>query len=575
MNITGRIGLSLLALLLAACATQAPTQNPTPTVAVTATAAAEPTAHPMPAARPASFADNPIVYFIVTDRFRNGNRANDHSYGRLGDGQSEIGTFHGGDLAGITEKLREGYFRELGVNALWITAPYEQIHGWVVGGNKEFRHYAYHGYYPLDFTVLDRNMGTPEELREMVDTAHGQGIRVLFDVVMNHPGYADIATLSRYLPEVLWKGWQAHGLSDYHSWIDYNSFAFTGWWGPDWIRSGLPGYREGGRDDRTMQLAYLPDFRTEETKPVDLPPLLKKKPDTRAVPLPNTPVRGYLIKWLSDWVREYGIDGFRCDTAKHVELAAWRELKAASSEALAQWKAANPHKKIDDAPFWMTGEVWGHGVERSAYFDHGFDSLINFDFQDRPLEEPRQLNQLYSDYAARLREGGFDVLSYLSSHDTRLYRRDRMMAAATALLLAPGGVQIFYGDESGRQPGPASAGDPQQATRSDMNWATLDQALLAHFRKLGQFRARHRALARGSHRMLGEAPYTFGRIDERTGDRVVVALGADGTVSLPVGDLFREGERVRDAYSDASATVSAGRVRLDAAGAVVLLERAS
>ena len=61
----------------------------------------------------------------------------------------------------LTQKLKEGWFKQLGVNAIWITAPYEQIHGWVQGGQKEFKHYAYHGYYALDYTVLDKNMGTP------------------------------------------------------------------------------------------------------------------------------------------------------------------------------------------------------------------------------------------------------------------------------------------------------------------------------------------------------------------------------------------------------------------------------
>ena len=182
----------LLLVLLAACSSTAPT----PPAAQQASAAPAAAPKPAPAAVPGSFADNPIVYFVVTDRFENGNPANDNSYGRKREAppREDVGTFHGGDLKGLTNKLKQGWFKELGVNALWITAPYEQIHGWVVGGNKEFKHYAYHGYYALDYTVLDRNMGTPDELREMVDTAHAQGIRVLFDVVLNHPGYLDIQT---------------------------------------------------------------------------------------------------------------------------------------------------------------------------------------------------------------------------------------------------------------------------------------------------------------------------------------------------------------------------------------------
>ena len=450
-----------------------------------------------PVAAPGSFADNPIVYFVITDRFLDGNPANNGSYGRSGDGAQEIGTFHGGDLAGLTRKLDDGYFRDLGVNAIWITAPYEQIHGWVVGGNKEFQHYAYHGYYALDYTVLDQNMGTEDELRRFIDTAHEQGIRVVFDIVINHPGYADLRTLSELEIGVLWDGWEQATLSDYHSYIDYNNFAFTDWWGPDWVRAGLPGYPEApSMDDLQMQLAFLPDFRTESDQPVSLPAFFSRKPDTRAKTIPGYTVRRYLVTWLADWVREYGVDGFRCDTAKHVELDAWAELKAAGVEALAAWKQAHPDKAVDDAPFWMTGEVFPHGVDRDDYFDRGgFDSLLNFDFQPRLAEilsgpvEPggdagaerwRRLDALYAEYAAKISaDPTFNVLTYISSHDTHLFDRAKLFSAGTALLLAPGGVQIFYGDESARPPGPTPSSDPQQSTRSAMNWQAQDQPLLA------------------------------------------------------------------------------------------------
>jgi alpha-amylase len=533
-------------------------------------------ARPAQAAPATSFADNPIIYFVITDRFVNGNPNNDHSYGRQSDPAKfatvqESGTFHGGDLAGITQKLKQGYFKSLGVNGIWITAPYEQIHGWVVGGSKSFKHYAYHGYYALDYTRLDANMGTPDELREMIATAHAQGIRILFDVVMNHPGYADIQTLAELQIPILWKGHEAANLNDYHSYIDYNNFAFKQWWSGDWVRAGLPGYPDGGRDDFTAQLAYLPDFRTERPNPVDLPPFLKKKPDTAAVFLPNTPVRGYLVNWLSNWVREYGVDGFRCDTVKHVEPESWAALKQAASSALTEWKQAHPGQKIDDAPFWMVGEVWGHTPIRSQWFDAGFDSIINFDFQSRASGSWNHLDSLYNGYASQLAQGArFDVLSYLSSHDTALFARDQLRHGLSALLLAPGGVQLFYGDESGRLPGPSPEGDPQQATRSDMNWASVDAALLAHAQKLGQFRAAHPALARGQHVRLAEKPYVFGRIDAGHQDTVVVAPELAGEQVVPVGKLFAEGAMLRDAYSGQIAKVQQGRVTLRAQGTVLL-----
>jgi alpha-amylase len=134
-------------------------------------------------------------------------------------------------------------------------------------------------------------------------------------------------------------------------------------------------------------------------------------------------------------------------------------------------------------------------------------------------------------------------------------------------------VQIFYGDETARPLGPVPSSDPQQATRSDMNWGSIDQAVLAHWRKLGTFRAKHVALARGAHSMLSDSPYVFSRVDATSDDRVVVALNAKGEVAIPVGDVFREGQAVFDHYSQQRMTVAEGKVKLNAQG-TVLLERA-
>jgi alpha-amylase len=92
----------------------------------------------------------------------------------------------GGDFAGITARIKEGYFRELGVTALWITPPVEQIHAATDEGTG--KSYGFHGYWARDFTAIDANLGTEEELRTLVDTAHANGLRVLLDVVMNHTG---------------------------------------------------------------------------------------------------------------------------------------------------------------------------------------------------------------------------------------------------------------------------------------------------------------------------------------------------------------------------------------------------
>jgi alpha-amylase len=485
--------------------------------------------------------DNATTYFVMIDRFQNGNPANDESYGRRRDGANEVGTWHGGDLAGLTSKL--DYLEALGVDSLWITSPVEQVHGWVGGGAGDFQHYGYHGYWALDFTKLDANLGTPAEFRAFVDAAHAKGIRVLLDVVMNHPGYATGADLAEYLPEVIdvagYRAYQRDPMDGFHSWnrlVNYNSMAWRNWWGPQWIRAGFPGHDPAGMDELRRSLSFLPDFRTEDFRAVPLAPILTRKADTRAVPLANAPVREYLAQWHADWVREYGVDGFRCDTAKHVDFESWRLLKTRSAAALDAWKAANPSKRLDDEDFWMTGEVFPHGVVRDAYFDNGFDSLINFDFQRdaaRLIGDLDALDATYTTYARALNtDPTFNVLSYISSHDTSLFYELNGKSAAkqiqvgTAMLLLPGGVQIFYGDESGRAAGP-TASDEIQGTRSDMNWSTTDPAILAHWQALGRFRRRHLAIGAGTHeRLAADGAYAFARTYDANGvkDAVVVAI---------------------------------------------------
>jgi alpha-amylase len=293
-------------------------------------------------------------------------------------------------------------------------------------------------------------------------------------------------------------------------------------------------------------------------------------------------VRGYLVQWLTDWVRRYGIDGFRCDTVKHVEPAAWLELKRAGVRALAEWKAQHPAKKIDDAPFWMVGEWWGHGPRRTLPADDvpagpeadlyaAFDAMINFEFQARARGD--DLEPLFAEYAGVQQGKPAQMLNYISSHDTALFDRARLHKAGNALLLAPGGVQIYYGDETARPPGPAPGTDAQQATRSDMNWDRIDQALLAHWRALGAFRARHVALAHGAHARLAQQPYVFSRVDAERDDRVVVALDVPAGAQLPLGGVFRDGEALHDAYSGKTYVVQRGAVTVEKAAAAVLLER--
>ena len=577
--------------------------------------------------------DNALVYFVLTDRFKNGDTSNDNSYGRglneAGTGpqtgldyKTNPGTFHGGDLKGLTEKIEDGYFTDLGVNAIWITAPYEQIHGFTSGHNKGdngqagegggFPYYAYHGYWALDFSNIDKNMGDEKDFENFVDAAHERGIRVVMDVVMNHTGYITIKDcLDLGMTDAI-----KEGASDYYygdvdllsggkpesdTWYNVDSADWaTKWWGPEFIRvnSEYKGYTytQNGASETTT-LCGLPDIKTESKTEIDIPPHLQIMWKAQGryekevaelnqffskTGLAKTP-RNYVVKWLTDWVREYGVDGFRCDTAKHVEIDSWVELKKQAKVALNEWRQNNPTKPgakwTDD--FWMTGESWGHGVGKDYYWTSGaFDSMINFTFP-KGFSSTSALEGTFAGYASQINsDPEFNVLSYISSHDDCMTRGD-MISAGNGLLLTPGGAQIFYGDETNR---PIAydrfTGDyKDQRYRSDMNWDSIDQKVLSHWQKLGQFRYHHLSIGAGEHIKIADAPYTFGRVysnaEKGVGDRVVVSIpGKAGACTVSVEGIFSDGAKLRDAYTDKMYTVSGGKVEVTAGeNGVVLLEK--
>ncbi|MFC5079875.1 Alpha-amylase precursor [Vibrio thalassae] len=482
---------------------------------------------------------NANIYFVMVDRFKDSDPEATQPYGRQKDGKQEIGTFHGGDLKGITGKL--DYIKSLGTNVIWLSPIVEQVHGFVGGGDSgSFPFYAYHGYWARDFTKIDESFGDDEDLRQLVTEAHKRGMKVLLDAVINHPGYSNLADIqfdhlrvvksSKPLPKN-WSQWipkEGENWHSYHTNIDYHSQNWINWWGSDWIRTGLPGYDKPGSSDTTLSLAGLPDFKTESTKTVQPPPFLLANPGTRVVARDNYTVADYLIEWQTDWVKRFGIDGYRVDTVKHVEGDVWKRLKAEATTSLEQWRSKH---NVTGHPFWMMGEVWGHSAYRSPYFDDGFDALINFDMQkklDKGAACFSQMAKTYQHYADEIqRSADFNPVSYMSSHDTELFFSrfkdyNLQRNAANALLLSPGAIQIYYGDEIGRNIGPY-ADDFHQGTRSDMIWdLSMDkQKLLEHWKTIGQFRDRHPAVGAGKHTQLeNDNAFAFSR--ELGDDKVVI-----------------------------------------------------
>ncbi|MGN0537482.1 MAG: MucBP domain-containing protein, partial [Acutalibacteraceae bacterium] len=556
--------------------------------------------------------DNATVYFLLTDRFNNGDTSNDHSYGRGCDANGNpvsydnYAAFQGGDFKGITDKINEGYFDDLGVNAIWLSAPYEQIHGYCVGCDGDsFAHYSYHGYYVLDYTESDKNFGTKEEFRELVDTAHKHGIRIVMDIVMNHSGYNTLKDMDEYGFGSVKSGWDSYyyahqniNNTDYHGYIDYNASAdlWAKWWGPNWIRCGLPGYTEGSGDIEGS-LAGLPDFKTGSSTQVGIPEVLKTKwtkegtySEKVAKYGSSNTVTGYISDWLAEWVREFGVDGFRCDTAKHVETSAWKTLKEKCVKALKEWKTNNPDKALDDLDFWMTGECFGHKAEKSYYYtEGGFDSMINFEFapavNSSNIPSAGSVDSVYSRYANSINsDETFNVLSYIASHDTTLAKGDRKYAGSFLLML-PGGIQIYYGDETNRPLINSSfaSKDPGAGHqfRSFMNWDSIDSDVLAHWQKLGQFRNNHIAVGAGQHKTISAYDstngYTFSRTYSKDGieDKVVVTLfaSANKDLTIDVSSVWSDGMVITNFYDGTTCKVSGGKVTFNTgANGTILME---
>ena len=561
--------------------------------------------------------NNALIYFVVTDRFANGNTSNDNSYGRKNPDASghPTATFHGGDIKGLTKNL--DYIKSLGMNAIWLTAAYEQSHGWTGGGKKgNFQHYAYHGYYALDFTSLDANMGTVDEFREFVTEAHKRGIRVVMDVVMNHSGYATLKDMCDFGFGVRSDGknaceeWTPGSGESYHNKpiSEAADSRWDSWWGANWLRFGA--YGGCGSDDLTTCSSYLPDFKNEPNgSSVNLPTFLVNKwqtadaahdiPAAKAYRAGNMSVADFEAHWLASWVEEFGIDGFRCDTAKHVEKATWGKLKKYSNEALAKWRAN--HANGDDPAaswtddFWMTGEHWNFGTDPSDGSGYGstggFNSMINFSLGCSTPDA-----STWSSYAGKFNNGtsapALNALSYVSSHDTQLCRPGDMKALGTGLVLLPGGVQVYYGDETARPNDNGGSGnDEEHGTRSDMNfpsdisnqaeWAANVDSIstsfssnetLAHWQKVGQFRFRNPAVGAGKQTETGDGSLCrkYDNSSENISNAVVIHVGSASSVN--VGDCFEDGTEVMDGYSGATGTVSGGSVSLSGTGSLILLE---
>ncbi len=457
-----------------------------------------------------------IIYFTMTDRFKNGDAGNDQTAG-----VEWAAEWQGGDFAGIIDKLEDGYFESLGVNVLWISSISENTPGTGAGMSDGHMYSGYHSYWPISSGWTDDNplagvepvdphFGDLDEFRELVEAAHARGIRVLVDFVANH----------------------VHASHPFY--VDHQN---DGWFH---MPPRMCGDSTGGQSNwdvipiECWFTDYLPDL---EYKSLDV----TKAMTDHAV-------------WL---VQETNIDGFRMDAVKHMIHDIGWTLRARIDEEV---------DTTGDTRFYMVGETFtGEGQEDLilAYIgedelDGQFDFPLYWNVMAAFLHESRDLsalsgmlasNEAYYPDSAILSNfmGNHDVARAISQADGNIGDAwsnppdlpnsdqpfDRMKLAWSFLFTIPGLPLIYYGDEIG-MPG---SGDPdnRRMMMFEPSLSARPQDMLDHVRLLGQIRRDHPVLARGLRSTL-YVTSTFWAYGLQYGSQkaVVVLNRSNGTQSQSV-----------------------------------------
>ncbi|MFI2488199.1 pullulanase-type alpha-1,6-glucosidase [Promicromonospora kroppenstedtii] len=534
-------------------------------------------------------------YFVMTDRFANGDPANDTG-GLDGDrlttgfDPADKGFYQGGDLAGLRQNL--DYIEDLGTTAIWLTPSF--LNRPVQGSGNDVSA-GYHGYWITDFTRIDPHLGTNAELEALIDDAHARGLKVYFDVITNHTAdvvdytegaydYVDQATAPyRDAEGNPFDPADFAGTGDFPELDAATSFPYTPVVDPAdqdvkvpaWLNDPTLYHNRGNSTWSGESVTYgdfsgLDDLMTEHPRVVD----------------------GF-EEIYKTWI-DLGIDGFRIDTVKHVNFEFWEEWSTEIAEyARAQGK--------DE--FFTFGEVYDADAAKTSPYVRRTDmsSVLDFSFQSAATSyasgnSARRLADLYAsdDLYTTPHSSASALPTFLGNHD--MGRVGYMLAGAEnplerdelaheLMYLTRGQPVVYYGDEQGFA-GTGGDKDARQtlfATQVDeyadqplvtgeragsVDRYATDAPLYEHIAALADLRAEHPALATGAqierYAEDGAGVYAFSRVDREEKIEYVVAANnaaQERTVTL---DTLTPGGAFAPLYG------TAAPVTADAAGAVTL-----
>lgn len=466
--------------------------------------------------------DEAVVYFMMTDRFFDGNESNNTASGADTFGKNP-GLYHGGDFAGVTAKL--DYLQDLGVNTIWITPIVENVKGVAVTDEgKEDVPYnaAYHGYWASDFTKLNPTLGTTEEFETMISEAHKRGMRIMVDIVVNHAGYGTESTFADMLRD------KSVSEGDIKSW-----------------QSGLP------------------DFATEKAD-----------------------VRAKLVEWQTSWMKDYGVDYFRVDTVKHVDSTTWAALKNSTTEVNSSFKMIGEYYGAGYASNGSTlgsGQMdadldFDFNDQATSFVSGNISSVESFlSARNSALNNAYMTGQFLSSHD----EDGFKASLVNGKQYTEDEATSAALVAATLQLTAKGIPVIYYGEEVGLS---GLNNYPYQTNRYDMDFskATKDNVTYQHYKNLLSIRNAYTdVFARGSRTVVASSDEEGYDVVSRSygGTTLYVGMNIKDTakeVKVPVS--LAAGTEVKDLYSGATYTVGSDKtvaVTIPAAkdgGTVILAE---
>ena len=498
-------------------------------------------------------------YFLMADRFANGNKSNDTGGlvgGPLKTGfdPTDSGFYHGGDLKGVAAKL--DYIKGLGTTAIWLTPSFKNQ---PVQGTGADASAGYHGYWVTDFTQIDPHLGTNEDMTALIDVAHAKGMKVFFDIITNHT--ADVVDSA----------------SGAHAYVPKSAAPYKDAAGQAFDDADYAGKDTFPAVDPAVTFPYRPTFRSEADKTRKVPAWLNdptmyhnRGDSTWAgesvtygdfVGLDDLwTERPEVVKGMTDiyatWAKS-GVDGFRIDTMKHVNLEFWQRFAPAVRQAARE--AGKPD-------FFMFGEVYDVDSRvESRYSTAGkVQATLDFGFQAAALafaqgNSTTGLREFYAadDWYTDADSNAYQLPTFLGNHDmgrvgmmlakagyggAELLARDAL--AHSLMYLTRGNPVVYSGDEQGF----AGAGGDKDA-RQDMFGTQVGQyaaealvgggtmgsgdhydttgVLYRHLAALAQLRAEHPALADGAQidRYASDAAglYAFSRVRAEDGIEYVVA----------------------------------------------------